>query len=179
MTTDPRISGYADAFIAVATAEGVLDKVGDELFRFARVLEQELKLRDALIDPSLPADHRSKMVVEILGAKASAHTVNLVRFVVEQGRARDLPEIIDTVVLRAAEARNFSVGEVRSATPLTDAQKASLTEALERATGRNIELKVVVDQSVIGGLIARVGDVVFDASVRRKVAGLRERIGSR
>lgn len=179
MTKDPRTSGYADALLAIATAEGVLDTVGDELFRFARVLEQELKLRDALIDPSLPADHRSKMVAELLGAKASSHTVNLIRFVVEQGRARELPEIIDAVVERAAEARNFAVAEVRSAAPLSDAQKVALTEALEGATGRKVELKVVVDQSVIGGLIARVGDVVFDASVRRKVAGLRERIGSR
>lgn len=179
MTMDPRISGYADALLAIATAEDVLDTVGDELFRFARVLEQELKLRDALVDPSLPAEHRSKMVAELLGAKASSHTVNLIRFVVEQGRARELPEIIDAVVARAAAARDYALADVRSATPLTDAQKASLTGALETATGRKVELKVVVDQSVIGGLIAVVGDFVFDASVRRRVAVLRERIGSR
>jgi F-type H+-transporting ATPase subunit delta len=179
MAKDPRISGYANALLAIATAEDVLDRVEDELFRFSQALGSEMKLRDALVDPSLPADHRSKMVAELLGDKATDHTVNFIRFVVEQGRARELPEIIEQVVKQAAETRGQVVAEVRTAAPLSDQQKQQLIDALEKQTGRKVELKVILDQSVIGGLIAQVGDIVFDASVKRRLNGLRERIGSR
>lgn len=176
---DARTSGYADGLFQIAKAEGVLETVEDELFRFARSLEGELKLRDALVDPGLPVEQRSKLVAELLGTKASPHTVNIIRFVVEQGRARELPAIIDEMVKHAASERNLAVAEVRAAVPLVDEQRTALVAALEKATGRKIELKVLVDPSVVGGFVARVGDVVFDASIRRRLQGLREKIGSR
>ncbi|HEX9774326.1 MAG TPA: ATP synthase F1 subunit delta [Actinomycetota bacterium] len=169
MTTDPRTQGYASAMVQVAQAEGVLEKVEDELFRFARTLETETRLRDSLTDPNLPAEHRASMVRELLGGKADQHTINLIGFVVQQGRARELGSIIDALVAMAADARAQAVAEVRVAAPLDEGQRARLKEALERASGRSVELKVVRDASVVGGLVARVGDVVFDASIRRKL----------
>ena len=174
---DPRVLGYATALFEVAKAEGVLEQVEDELFRFARTLEQEVALRDALTDPNLPADHRAQMLRELLGPKASPHATNLVAFIVQQGRARDLPRIIDSLVGLAAEARKQAIAEVRSAVPLDGEQRARLTEALETASGKQIELKVIVDPSVMGGLTARVGDQVFDASVRRRLELAKEHFG--
>jgi F-type H+-transporting ATPase subunit delta len=116
-------------------------------------------------------------VSELLGSKASPHTVNLIAFVVQQGRARDLPAIIDSVVQLAAAERAKAVAEVRSAVPLDGEQQAKLKAALEQATGKQLELKVVVDPSVIGGLLARVGDLVFDASVRRRLELAKEHLG--
>ncbi len=174
---DPRVHGYATALFEVAKAEGALEQVEDELFRFARTLEQEVRLRDALTDPKLPADHRAEMLRELLGAKGSPHTTNLVGFIVQQGRARDLPRIIDSLVALAAEARKRAIAEVRSAVPLDGEQRARLTEALEAASGKQIELKVIVDPSVLGGLMARVGDQVFDASIRHRLELAKEHFG--
>jgi F-type H+-transporting ATPase subunit delta len=171
---DPRFQGYATALFQVAKAEGALEQVEDELFRFARTLENEIRLRDALVDANLPAEHRAKMVAELLGQKASLHTVNLVSFVVQAGRARDLTSIVDALVAMAAEERNRAIAEVRSAVSLDAEQRARLKDALERSTGKQVELKVIVDQSVVGGLVARVGDMVFDASVRRRLQLARE-----
>jgi F-type H+-transporting ATPase subunit delta len=169
--------GYAQALFQVAKAEGALEQVEDELFRFARTLENETRLREALTDPSLPSEHRARMVEELLGPKASPHTTNIVAFLVQQGRARELPKIIDSLVQLAAEERNKAVAEVRSATPLDTEQREKLKDAIARATGKQVELKVLVDPSVIGGLLVRVGDQVFDGTVRRKLQMAREHIG--
>lgn len=176
MTKDPRIQGYAAALFQVALAEGALETIEDELFRFARTLHQEPKLREALTDLALPTDHRSKMVAELLGDKASPHAVNLIRFVIEQGRARDLPGIVDSLVELAAAERRRAVAEVRSAVPLDGDLRDRLRGAIETATGKSIELKVIVDPSIIGGLHVRVGDLVFDGTVRRRLQQAREHI---
>jgi F-type H+-transporting ATPase subunit delta len=171
------IRGYAQALFSIAEAEGVLNDVGDELFRFARSLEKQTRLRSALTDIALPAERKRKVLSDVLGKKASPLTVNLLGFVVEQGRARDLAAIVDELVRLAAERRKRAVAEVRTAVPLSGQQRKRLAEALARATGKQIELKVIVDpESVIGGVVARVGDQVFDGSVRRRLELARERM---
>jgi len=174
---DPRIEGYAKALLDIAQAEGALDQVEDELFRFARTLENEIRLRDALVDAQLPVERRVAMLRELLGTKASQHTVNLIGFVVEQGRARELTQIIDSLVELAAKERQKAVAEVRTAVSLDEDQRARLQRALREATGKEITLKVIVDPAVVGGLVARVGDLVFDASVRRRLERAKEELG--
>jgi len=171
------IHGYAQALFQIAQAEGALEQVEDELFRFARILENETRLREALTDPSLPSEQRTKMVEELLGNKATPHTTNVIAFIVQQGRARELPKIIDSLVQLAAEERHKAVAEVRSATPLDEPQRETLKEAITRATGKQVELKVLVDPSVLGGLLVRVGDQVFDGTVRRRLQMAKEHIG--
>jgi F-type H+-transporting ATPase subunit delta len=168
-----RIDGYATALFEVAKAEGTLDEVEDELFRFARALEGSDQLRSALTDQLVPAEKRQAIVEDLLGGKASPTTVSLVSFVVGSGRARDLPAIIDKLVSRAAAEKDRVVAEVRSAIELTDDQKARLAAALANATGHSVEVKVIIDPSVMGGLVAQVGDTVIDGSVRARLDQLK------
>jgi F-type H+-transporting ATPase subunit delta len=177
VTTSPLVRGYAAAVFAVAQAEGALEQVEDELFRFARAVEQQTDLRQALHDPGLPAEHRARMVAELLGGKASPHTSNLISFMIQSGRVRDLSQIVDTLVEMAAAERAKAVAEVRSAVPLGEEQHAKLREAIKRATGKDVEIKLLVDPSVIGGLLVRVGDQVFDGTVRRRLQTVAERFG--
>jgi F-type H+-transporting ATPase subunit delta len=174
---DARIDGYANALFEVARVEGSLAEVEDELFRFARTLEANDALRSTLTDEAIPAVRRIGVVEDLLGGKASPVTTNLVSFIVGAGRARQLPQIIDRLVERAAAAKDSAVGEVRSAIPLSDEQKTRLADALGRATGKKVELKVVVDPSVLGGIVAQVGDTVIDGSIRARLDQLRESIG--
>ena len=169
-----RVDGYAGAIFEVARAEGSLDTVSDELFRFAQVLQGSDQLRQTLTDQTLPPDKRQAIVEDLLGPRASPLTVQLISFVVGAGRARELPEIIERLVQRAAAEREHEVAEVRTAVDLDDEQRRRLTEALERATGKKIELKVIRDPTVIGGVVARVGDTVIDGTVRHRLEQLRE-----
>ena len=171
-----RIDAYAAALFEVARAEGQTADVEDELFRFARTLESNDQLRDALTDQRIPAAKREAIVEDLLGDRASPVTANLVSFVVGAGRGRDLPSIIDRRVARAAEERQHEVAEVTSAVPLDDDQQRRLAEALGNATGKRVEVRVHVDPSILGGIVARVGDTVIDGSVRHRLDLLKEKL---
>lgn len=174
---EDRIHGYAQAIFQIAEAEGALETVEDELFRFAKAVEQHGQLRDALTDPALPADRKKAVLHDLLGERASRHTASILGFLVDQGRARDLGRIIEEVARVAAERRQRALAEVRSAIPLDEDQRRRLAEALEQATGKRIELKVLVDPSVVGGIVTRIGDQVIDGTVKRRLELARERMG--
>ena len=179
MAADDRIDGYATAILEFARAEGQLERVGDELFRIARAFEASNPLREALTDPRIPAERKKGIVDDLLGAKMLPLTVNLVDFVVSAGRASDLPAIADRVSARAASARQKAIAEVRTAVELDASTIERLTTALNLATGKDVEVKVVVDPTVIGGVVARVGDLVIDGTVSHRLQQLRETLNQR
>ena len=168
--------GYARALFAVAEAEGVLDEVTDELFRFARAVERQADLRQALTDPALPPDRKHAVLRDLLGERANPHTLHLVEFIVDQGRARELEAIVEEMIQLAADRRRHAVAEVRTAVPLDRERRERLARALSEATGKEVELKVIVDPSLVGGVVARVGDQVIDGSIRRRLELARERL---
>lgn len=174
--SDARIEGYARALFEVARAEGTLDEVEDELFRFARSYESSDALRNTLTDEMIPAAKRQAIVEDLLGGKTTPTTVQLVSMVVGAGRGRDLPAIIDRLVQRASSAKQLEVAEVRSAVPLTTDQQTRLAAALANATGKQVNLKVVVDPSVLGGIVATVGDTVIDGSIRTRLDQVKSRL---
>ena len=171
-----RIDGYARGLFELAKAEGTLDEVEDELFRFARSYESSDELRTTLSDDQIPHGKRQAIVEDLLGGRATPTTVQLVSMVIGSGRSRDLPAIIDLLVQRAASAKDLEVAEVRSAVELTADQQDRLKAALANATGKNVSLKVIVDPSVLGGLVATVGDTVIDDTVRTRLDQLKSRL---
>ncbi|HEX4818657.1 MAG TPA: ATP synthase F1 subunit delta [Acidimicrobiales bacterium] len=173
MAADTRIEAYAEAMFEVARAEGTIDEVEDELFRFARALEGSDELRTALTDPHIPASRRQQIVEDLLGPRATSTTTALVSMVVGIGRGRDLPAIIDSLVKKSAASHNKEVAEVRSVAELNPVQLSRLTDAIEKATGKTIEVKVVIDPSILGGLVTTVGDTVIDGSVRTRLDQLK------
>lgn len=176
MAREEIIEGYAEALFRVVRAEGELERVEDELYRFGKLLESNHELKQALSDRSIDKIQRAKILDELLGDKVSPHTLGLLTFVVEQGRGRQLPQILQRLSNLAAEAREAVVAEVRSAVPLDDKQTKALAEALSKATRKKVEVKAIVDPSVIGGLVAKVGDTVIDGTIRRRLEQLRDQV---
>jgi F-type H+-transporting ATPase subunit delta len=178
MTTQPleRPEAYAQALLTIARVEGQLGEVEDELFRFARILEGNDELRMALTDPQLPAERRQAVIEELLEGKALPTTKAMVSFVVAIGRASELPKIADRFVELAALERQHEVAEVRTAVPLDEAYQRRLAEALSKATGKRIEVKIIVDPEVLGGVVARIGDIVIDGSIRSELEQLKEQL---
>ncbi len=170
--TSKRIDGYAGGIFAFALAEDSVERVSDELHRFSNLLERSEELRDSLSNTTLPADRRQAAVEELLGGRASRLTAHLVSYLVGVGRIRELPEITTALLSLVAAERQRQVAEVRSAYPLDDDQIERLTEALGTMLGQPVELRVIVDPSVMGGIVARVGDVVIDGSVRHRLDAL-------
>ncbi|MGB9346363.1 MAG: ATP synthase F1 subunit delta [Ilumatobacteraceae bacterium] len=174
--SDAQIEGYARALFEIARADGTLDEVEDELFRFARSYESSDALRNAITDEHVPVEKRQAIVEDLLDGKATSTTVQLVSMVVGSGRGRDLPAIVDSLVQRASSAKQLDIAEVRTAVALSDDQQARLKAALENATGKRLNLKTVVDPAVVGGVVAVVGDTVIDDTVRTRIEQLKSRL---
>jgi F-type H+-transporting ATPase subunit delta len=174
--SDARIEGYARGLFEIARAEGTLDEVEDELFRFARSYESSDALRSTLTDEQIPAAKRLAIVEDLLDGKATSTTTQLISMVIGSGRGRDLPAIVDKLVARASHSKHLEVAEVRTAVALTADQQTRLAAALANATGKQVNLKVVVDPSVLGGVVATVGDTVIDGSVRTRIDQLKARL---
>ena len=170
-----QINAYVTAMFEIASANDAVSAVEDDMFRLARAIESNEQLRAALNDTSLPSERRQNIVEQLLGGKAHNVTVQLVSMLVGTGHISLLPQVADALVKRASNSKQLEVAEVRSAVALTDAQKARLAEVLGKAAGKPVNLKVVVDPSVIGGLVATIGDEVIDDTVRTRLDQVKAR----
>ena len=171
-----RIEAWARALLEIAQAEDNLGAVEDELFRFARIVQGNDELRMALSNPGQPAERRAAIVDELLENRSLQMTRSIAAFVVVAGRGHDLPAIVERFVELAAQSREHEVAEVRSAVPLDDAQIEKLAHALGRATRKNIEVRVGVEPTLLGGIVATIGDTVIDGTVRHRLEQLKEQI---
>ena len=176
MAGEERITAYAEALLGIAKAEGDVAQVADELFRVARVVDGNDELRDTLADPHIPVARRQQVVEDLLGGKATTTTTQLISMVVGAGRGRDLPQIIDRLVDRASSAKQLELANVRVAVPLSEDQTQRLAAALSNATGKQLNMKVTVDSSVLGGVVATIGDTVIDGTVRTRIDQLKSRL---
>ena len=177
MAATELIDGYAQAMFAVARAEDALPAVEDELYAFGKALEQNTSLRESLTDAALPAENKKAVVRDLIGERANPVTVSLLGFVIDAGRAREIPRIVEELAQMASQDREHVLAEVRSAVELTAAQRDRLAQALSQATGRKVDVKVVVDPSVVGGVVARVGDEVFDGSIASRLEDAKQALG--
>ena len=171
------ITGYASALLAVARAEGDPVGISDELFRVSETFSASDELRETLSDAHIPIDRRLAIVSDLLRSRATDTTVALIAMLVTTGKITALPAITARMAELAAAAEDQVVAEVRSAVPLDEATVDRLTEKLSEATGKQVVVRTVVDPEIIGGIVARVGDMVFDGSVRSRFQELREAWG--
>jgi F-type H+-transporting ATPase subunit delta len=173
---EERIDGYATAVLQTVQGERALGNVEDELFRFARVVAGSEDLRQAVSNRDLPAPVRRRLVSDLLTDKASPATTLLATYATQIGRPRDYEDLLEFLVDRIAAESNRRMADVRSARPLDEEQERRLAAALGRAVGRDVEIRVTVDPSVVAGFVATIGDTVVDGSARHQLDLLRERL---
>jgi F-type H+-transporting ATPase subunit delta len=167
-----------EAELASAEAQGQLEDVEDELFRFGRIAESNAELSLALSDLSVPAARKRGLLERLLEGRANAVTIRLVQRAVTRGeKGRTIDRVIDDLVALAAERRQRKVAVVQVARPLDAGQTDRLREALSRTFGGEVELRVDVVPDVLGGIIVQVGDEVVDGSVARRLAEAQRLLG--
>lgn len=175
--SDATTNAYAKALADIAEAEGVLARVDAEFSAVAAAYESNDQLRSTIGDQAIPVERRQGIVEQLLAGKG-AHplTAQLLGMVIGAGRGRDLTAIASAIGNRNASSQGRAVAEVRSAVALTEDQQRRLGEQLAKAVGTEVNVKVVVDPSVVGGLVATVGDKVIDGSVRTKLDRVKARL---
>jgi F-type H+-transporting ATPase subunit delta len=169
-----RITGYVDALMAVARAEGNTERVQRELVAFADAVRANDQLRTTLSDPLLPGSVKEQIITDVLGGRAADTTRALLAMVVASGRGGDLTDIVDAFAAEAAAERGRRIALVRTAVALTAEQRAQLADAVGQAVGSDVELQVTVDPTVVGGAITTIGDTVIDGSVRSRLNKMRD-----
>ena len=172
--SDEKIQGYARAILAVASAESNGAQIEDEIYRFSQVLQSSEELKSTLSDASIPSARRQQIVEDLLDGQATQATVALVSMIVAAGMGSDIKAIADRVVGLGAESRDKAVAEVYSVVDLSSDQQQRLAAALKSATGKDVEMKIIIDESVMGGLLVQIEDEVIDGTVRTRLKQLRE-----
>jgi F-type H+-transporting ATPase subunit delta len=169
-----RLDGFAERVFQKVTEPRVVDAIEDELFRLARICEQTPALREALGDGAVPLARRLAVLADLVEGQVRPETLWLAQYVLRAGRARDLPGALDHLVELAAADRGRRVAEVHSAVPLDSGERDRLSQALARIVRRPVELRVLIDPSVIGGVSVEVGNTIIDGTVRHRLDQLRE-----
>ncbi|HIP40696.1 MAG TPA: F0F1 ATP synthase subunit delta [Desulfocapsa sulfexigens] len=171
---------YAKALFAAGKDDGKFEEYNDALQGLAEVYASDEGLADSLTNPLYPMDVRSKVMEGIVASIGVDKVMsNFLNLLVEKKRAEILPEIAEEFQIMVDEEKNVSHGSVVSAVELSDELQAKVQATLEKLTGKKVKLTTSVDPLIIGGVIAKVGDLELDGSIRTQLASLKDSIKGR
>jgi F-type H+-transporting ATPase subunit delta len=166
---------YAKALFGLAEEEGRVEAVRGELVALATLLGQSGELAAALLQPLHPAAQRRRVMAAVANRiGASPLLSSFTAYLIDQRRLVDVAAIRAEYEQLAEERAGRTCVAVRAARPLPEAQLDRLRRALSARVGRQVELAVEVDPSLLGGVVAKVGDLVFDGSLKTQLRHLRE-----
>lgn len=163
---------YAEALFDVANSQGQIDTVEQELAGVVDVLNQHPALNSLLQAPSLSVEVKKQQVTELFGTRVSATVLNFLKLLFDRRRQEDIKGIYNEFVRLVDKARNRVKATVESATVLTEEELQTLTEKLGTG-GKQVKITTKVNPALIGGLRVRVGDRVFDYSVKTRLERFR------
>jgi F-type H+-transporting ATPase subunit delta len=158
-----------EAVAATAEAQGGLDALEDDLFRFGRVVAADSGLRDALSAQGGDEDVKAALVEALLAGKVSAQTIRLVRQAATSARGRRFAVVLQSYLAVAARRREQLTATVTAAVALDDAQRQRLAQALSRIYHKAVQITVLLDPAVVGGIRVQVGDEVVDGTILRRL----------
>ena len=168
---------YAKALFAVGKEENAFDKYNKSLKEMADLFTSMPEVRDALSNPMYPLEARAKVMEHIIKKmKASSVMANFFNLLAQKKRADILPDIADQFQVLVDADNNVSRGTVISASKLSSGLSKKVQATLEKITGKQVLLTTEVDPSIIGGIVAKVGDLVLDGSIKSQLTGLKESI---
>ncbi len=171
---------YAKAIFTVGQEKEKYEEYDEVLQGLADLYTKHPEVVDALTNPLYPMDVKENVMKGIVASmKVDSNMGNFLNLLVQKKRAEILPEIAVAYKTMVDEAKNISHGNVISAIDLSDELKANVQTILEKLTGKKVELTTSVDPSIIGGIIAKVGDLVLDGSIKTQLAGLKDSIKGR
>lgn len=172
---------YARALLEVALdKKRDPDRIATELADFLSLLERESALETALAAPTIPAAKRAAILEAVLkAAKVAPETLNVLRLLVKNDRIPLLGFVAESFRLLVLEHKRIEPGEVVSAHALSSDQKSRLAGQLGQALGKTMELSYRTDPKILGGVVVRVGNRVFDASVETQLRRFKEEALSR
>jgi F-type H+-transporting ATPase subunit delta len=158
-----------EAVVASAEANGRLDDLEDELFRFGRIVAADQALRDALAAHGGDENVKAALVEALLEGKASPETIRLARQAAIAPRGRRFDRVLESYLAIAAKRREQLTAIVTVSIALDNTQRQRLASALSGIYQRAVQINVVLDPEVIGGIRVQVGGEVLDGTILRRL----------
>ena len=170
---------YANALADVSLAQGAADAALKQLSDFAAAFEVSSELRNFLTSPGVPREAKHG-VIEKIAARIGAGKIirNFLFVIADHQRTHILPEILITFEDVIRQRQGTAEAEISSAIELSAAQKKKFSQTLERLTGKKIQAKYSLDPALIGGAVVRVGDTIYDGSVRNSLNEMRAHLAA-
>jgi F-type H+-transporting ATPase subunit delta len=183
MTASVVAARYANALADVVTVGASSDvrpeNVVSELRAFEETLAGSRELREALSTPAVPPNRKRAVVERIAGLlKLSRVTRNFLFVLMDHRRIGALAEVVQKFEETLDERLGFARADVSAPRELGDAQRAALTAELNRLTGKRVRMRLATDESLVGGVVARIGSTIYDGSVRGELLALKRRLGA-
>jgi F-type H+-transporting ATPase subunit delta len=170
---------YANALADVAIAQGAAEVVAQQLIGFGALYAESAELRNFLSSPAVAREAKHRVIEKLLARVGGSKIVrNFLLVVVDHQRTHILPEIIAAFQEVIRQRQGITEAQVSSAVELNTAQKAEMESTLERLTGKRVEAKFSLAPELLGGAVVRVGDTVYDGSLRSRLNELRARLAS-
>lgn len=168
---------YANALADVALAQGAADAAVKQLADFAAAFGVSAELRNFLSSPAVARDAKHG-VIEKIAARVGAGKIirNFLFVIADHQRSHVLPEIVAAFQDVIRQRQGIAEAEISSAVELSAAQKKRFAQSLERLTGKKIQAKYSLDPALLGGAVVRVGDTIYDGSVRNSLNEMRARL---
>jgi len=178
VTNKTAASRYARALLDVAIKENAnLEQVDVDLAGFAALFDHHPALAKVLLNPAVPAPRKRAAVADLLArAKVSPIVAKLMLLLAERDRLVLLPDLVAAYRDRLMDYRQVVRAQVTTAAPIDAARVQQIQSGLAKATGRTVDIETKTDPAIIGGLVARVGSTVYDASVVRQLERMKERL---
>ena len=166
--------GYAASLYALARAEGAVDTLEDQMFALSKGIAASRDLRDYLSDAAVPAEQQKKALGEILQPDVSPIVRGYVDILIDTGKAALIVDVADAFVALVQDEKKQVLAEVTSAVPLTPELVEQLVAELGKTSGRKVNVKNSIDESIVGGLVVKMEGKIIDLSIRRKLDTLRD-----
>jgi len=166
---------YAEAAFQIGVADGTLSAWERDMATIGATMRHP-ELRRLLQHPAIPFAEKERVLRRVMGRGVAAPAVNLVLLMARRGRPRAIEPMIAHFTELLRLHRGVALADVRTALPLDDSQRADIAARLRSLTGAEIEMNETVDPDLIGGIAVRIGDRLYDASVRSRLERLRARL---
>jgi F-type H+-transporting ATPase subunit delta len=168
---------YATALADVAMAQDTADDVTQQLIGFGALYAESAELRNFLSSPAVAREAKHRVIEKLLARVRGSNIVrNFLFVIVDHQRTHLLPEIIAAVQEEIQRRQGITEAQVSSAVELSKTQKAEMEFTLERLTGKRVEAKFSLEPELLGGAVVRLGDTVYDGSLRSRLNNLRARL---
>ena len=172
----PLAAAYARSLLELANERGQTEPIGREVADLKQVLDDNPTFRQYLADPGIGHEERNATIDKVFGGQADPLLVNFLKVMSGKNRLRLLPEVCDAFDALLDEQLGKVEVDVTVAHKLGQAELDEVRRKVGKALGRDAVVRQSVDESILGGLILRVGDQLIDGSVRRQLESMRERL---